>query len=77
MGEPEYLTQPLLTTFLKELRSHDLMRPESWTCFAGHRIGWLREWLVRKDNSALDQEVVYLQLLRDNVGLLQNRWGLG
>jgi homoserine kinase type II len=78
---PEYLTQSLLTTFLKDLRRHDLATPESWASFVdlvlAIRIGWLREWLVRKDKTALEQEVVYMQLLRDNVGLLQNRWGIG
>jgi homoserine kinase type II len=77
---PDYLTRPLLVTFIRDLRKAGFARDESWSAFVdlvlAIRAGWLREWLVKKDPEALDQEIVYMQLLRDNRGLLEKRWGL-
>ncbi len=77
---PEYLTLPMLTGFLREVRAAGFARDESWHTFVdlvlAIRAGWLREWLVKKDAEALEQEIVYMQLLRDNRGLLEKRWGL-
>jgi homoserine kinase type II len=77
---PEYLTQPMPITFLGDLRAGGFAGKTSWRDFVdlvlAIRTGWLREWLVKKDTEALDQEVVYMQLLRDNRGLLEKRWGL-
>jgi homoserine kinase type II len=75
---PEYLTRPMLRTFLKDLCAGGFGQPASWKSFVdlvlAIRIGWLREWLVKNDKEALEQEVVYMQLLRDNIGLLESRW---
>ncbi len=75
---PEYLTRPMLLAFLRDLKKASFAQPASWASFVdlmlAIRIGWLREWLVKKDKDALEQEVVYMQLLRDNIGLLNTRW---
>jgi homoserine kinase type II len=77
---PEYLTRPMLRAFLSDLKRASFGQPASWASFVdlmlAIRIGWLREWLVKKDQDALEQEVVYMQLLRDNSGLLESRWEL-
>lgn len=78
---PEYLTRPMLRGFLRELAAEGGAQPASWTSFVdlviAIRIGWLREWLVKQDKDALEQEVVYMQLLRDNIRLLERRWEIG
>lgn len=75
---PEYLTRPMLRAFLRELNQTGFSQASNWSSFVdltlAIRIGWLREWLVKKDKEALEQEVVYMQLLRDNIGLLEARW---
>lgn len=77
---PEYLTRPMLSAFLGDLFQASFAQPASWSSFVelmlAIRIGWLREWLVKNDKDALEQEVVYMQLLRDNTGLLETRWNL-
>ncbi len=78
---PEYLTRPMLRTFFARLGKANFAKPPSWASLVdlvlAIRIGWLREWLVKKDKDALEQEVVYMQLLRDNARLLETRWEIG
>jgi len=40
------------------------------------RFPWLAEWLRKRDTEMVELEIAYLRLLKDNLPVLKESWGL-
>ena len=65
--EPENLEGPLVRSFLQRLRASREFSSAGWEplipLMLAIRIAWLREWIVRNEQEAADQELEYMQIL--------------
>ena len=81
MENPEGLTGPLVHDFLLGLNKAEFLSPLSRQYLVeaviALRFAWLSEWLRKGDREMVDLEIVYLKLLKENVGLLRDEWGMG
>jgi homoserine kinase type II len=75
---PEGLGMPMVTTFLRRIRSAGIISPIGWRYFPEYilalRFAWLSEWLRKKDKEMLKLEAAYMDILIRHMDELRSIW---
>ena len=76
--DPDVLIHDLVIRIVQQLRSGELFSAQSWeTIFelmATIRIGWMSEWIRRRDHEAIEMEVLYIDILVSQKEYIEQRW---
>ncbi len=69
---------PMVTTFLRQIKSADIISPIGWQYFPEYilalRFAWLSEWLRKKDRQMLKLEADYMGVLIRHMEELRSIW---
>ena len=75
---PEGLGMPMVTAFLRQIKSADIISPIGWQYFPEYilalRFAWLSEWLRKKDRQMLKLEADYMDVLIRHMEELRSIW---
>lgn len=78
MENPESLIRGLIISFIKKVKSVNIIEDVSWQYLIDFmiaiRFAWLSEWLRKKDFPMIDLELIYMYLLKDNSQNLKNTY---
>jgi len=78
MEDPRSLTGGLVNSFIADLKTANIISPESWKYLlefiVALRFAWMAEWLRRKDADMIRLELDYMRLLMDHKNILQKAW---
>lgn len=77
---PEGLAQPMVTRFLAQLKTENIIHEPCWKWFGEYvlalRFAWLSEWLRKEDEHMLDLELAFMQILVRHMDELKEIWAL-
>jgi homoserine kinase type II len=78
MEHPRGLNADLVRCFMRTMKARPPIARESWDLFPEFvialRFAWLAEWLRKKDAAMIDLEIIYLNILLDNLETLNDFW---
>jgi homoserine kinase type II len=77
---PSAFKKEITTGFLNNFREQNLFSAISWDNFINLmisiRFGWLSEWFRKRDQEMIELEIVYINLVFDNMKELKSFWSI-
>jgi homoserine kinase type II len=77
---PSAFKKEITTGFLNNFREKNLFSAISWDNFINLmisiRFGWLSEWFRKRDQEMIELEIIYINLIFDNIKELKSFWSI-